>query len=325
MPKLTQDFWDAAKDVKDIRKAIDQPLGKVIADILGDKRIKQLFDEAGKLPDEYKGLPTGEAALKMGVITENTRAALLVAQAAEHTLLLAHRVGDFLGQREDRLKELNKPFRGKKPSWEIQRKRMDKIRNEIGPTLEIRDPVFEHVGSEKDPVVLQQAQGTWMTAQMYLNHEIEALREEASLPDFLGRPRTQGKDGVSGFRQVAIGFYAKAAQLLEKGGHTDAAKKFRRTAKALKKAYKPEKDATTPCGFVNSLYWSELRAVQDANIAMGDDRWSVGNEDILQKLIRLTGNLDTTNDEVKGLTEGTDEKLKVGKPLKFAPRNPVTS
>ena len=324
MSELTDNFGTASEKVRFIRKSVDQPIGMVIADILGDVRVKQLFDEAGKHPEEYAGMATGEAALKMGVITQNTKTALLVAQAAERTLLLARRMEEFFEQRDGFVKQLEDSSKGEKPRWEAQKECMNKIDEKIGPRLDVIDPVFKFVGSEKDTAVLKKAQGTWMAATLYLTHEIAAMHEQVCSPDFLGRPVSQGKEAVNGFRQAAAEFYAKAAELLEKGGHKDAAEKFALTSKSLKEAYPPEKDAPTPAGFMQSLYWSECRAVQDVNMMLNNDNCGIANEDIIKKVIQLTG-LDMTHDVVRGLMQGTDEKLKVGRPLQFSPRTPLST
>ena len=326
MSDLMGSFQGAADEVQDTRKSVDQPLGMVIAAILGDARVKKLFDEAGKHPDEYQGVPTGEAALKMGVITQNTKTALLVAQAGERTLRLMDRVGKFLEQRPELLKTLTeKTADGKDPDWQVIDERMAKIKQDIGGLVDLGDPIFKFVGSERDAVVLQQAQGTWMAAQAYLNYEARALEEEAAYAGVTGRPisTTQGDGPVAGFRQAAAGFYARASELLEKGGHKEAALKFAQVAETIKEAYSG-KDAPTPLRYVDDLLSAERRTVLDANIALEREHWSVLNEDILEKLIRLTGKPDMTNEVVQSLTAGTDEKLTVGKPLKIVPRTPVT-
>ncbi|MDD3029740.1 MAG: hypothetical protein PHS57_05625 [Alphaproteobacteria bacterium] len=67
--------------VETTRATMSKRLGEIITDVIGDARIQELFEQAGKHPDEYKDVPTGMIALDWGVITPETKTALLVAQA----------------------------------------------------------------------------------------------------------------------------------------------------------------------------------------------------------------------------------------------------
>ncbi len=117
------------------RATMGKFLGEIITAVVGTDRIQKLFEDAGKHPDEYKDVPTGDIALKLGVITPNTKTGLLMAQAAERTARLAEDIRS--GKNEEIV-----PFNDKR---------------------------FAYVGSEGDPKELQYAQALWMGAQMLHN------------------------------------------------------------------------------------------------------------------------------------------------------------
>ncbi len=110
---------DKTKDI------FSKRIGEIIEAVIGDARVRQLFDDAGKHPDEYAGKPTGLAALDLGVITPATKNALLIAQAAVRTLNAA----DCAEQA-------------------LQGKPTPNARN-------LDDDVFKHVGSDNDPESLK--------------------------------------------------------------------------------------------------------------------------------------------------------------------------
>ena len=75
------------------RADVDKRLSEIIENIIGNKRIKELFVNDGH-PATYKNKPTGMMALDSNVISQDTKTALLVAHAAECTLQLAENISN---------------------------------------------------------------------------------------------------------------------------------------------------------------------------------------------------------------------------------------
>ena len=46
-------------NVDETRGLFGKRLGEIIEGVIGDARVRELFDAAGKHPDEYEGKPTG--------------------------------------------------------------------------------------------------------------------------------------------------------------------------------------------------------------------------------------------------------------------------
>ncbi|MDD3371088.1 MAG: hypothetical protein PHE27_04595, partial [Alphaproteobacteria bacterium] len=186
-------------EIAETRSAMDLRLGEIIEAVLGDARIRELFEKAGKHPDEYKDRPTGELALKPGVIDAETKPGLLVAQAAERPYRLAIKIIEATEWPVPKGKELAD-----------------------GQTREgfvsYDDPLFKFVGSKKDPEILRYAQGIWMAAQMVYNQ---------AMPNVVDR-----EFGI-GFQVAAKELYAAASEIMGDNGHTAAAKKFMDVSAAM--------------------------------------------------------------------------------------------
>lgn len=122
-------------DVQATRELMNKPLGMIIEGVIGDARVKELFDQAGTHPSQYAGKPTGLIALDLKVITPATKTALLTAQAAERTLLLADKIEE-LEETPEKANAAN--------------------------VVSHEDKIFKFVDSA--------AQATWMGAQMVVNY-----------------------------------------------------------------------------------------------------------------------------------------------------------
>src|SRR3990172_7187237 len=280
---VAKDFYNA-QDITKTRAAMGLRLGEIISAIIGDNRIKELFGRDGKHPDEYAGQSTGEMALKLNVITPDTKTALLVAQAAERTFELAKKAGMYAQKHQafvDYYKKINERVH---PSLR------EYVDEKWAGVVEYGDPVFKFVGSERDPEMLKTAQATWMAAQIYMNHEIRSIKDDVTAGGFLGRQQTMGAEYADGFKKAAAGFYAQAARLLAKEGHAEAAAKLKAVSKAMLKHGVDNKTAPIPSRFVSRLLHQEQYGLQQANIVLGDEKWSLPKEyeDTLQKLIKLT-------------------------------------
>src|SRR6185295_17232436 len=141
MPKR----FNALAQVSETRTAMGKRLGEIIEAIIGDARVRELFDKAGKHPDEYAGKPTGMMALDLKVINQDTKTALLVAQAAERAYALAEKAAGIAAKHDEMISTGSKA--------------------NAADIVKADDPVFKFVGSDRDPPLLQRAQGTWMAAQ----------------------------------------------------------------------------------------------------------------------------------------------------------------
>src|SRR3982751_5662956 len=101
---MSDSQFNASAQVTETRTALGKRLGEIIEAIIGDTRVRELFDRAGKHPDEYAGKPTGMMALDLKVITPDTKTALLVAQAAERAYALAEKAAAVAAGYEEAIK-----------------------------------------------------------------------------------------------------------------------------------------------------------------------------------------------------------------------------
>ena len=207
--------FNASAQVTQTRASMGKRLGEIIEAIIGDTRVRELFDKAGKHPEEYEGKPTGLMALDLKVITPETKNALLVAQAAERAFTLAEKAGRIAANHDSLIAGGQKTYAP------------DIVRHD--------DPVFKFVGSDRDPPLLQLAQGTWMAAQMLLNNEISSVIGRIENSAYVANPVSQGPAAAEGFKKAAVELYGEAAKIMCGQGHYDAAAKFNGVAQALAK------------------------------------------------------------------------------------------
>lgn len=264
---LGSNFFTKATPEKETRAVFGKRLGEIIEDVIGDARIKELFEQAGKHPEEYEGKPTGLVAMDLGVISAETKTALLVAQAAERTFTLAEKAEAVASERGERVKQKNK----------VSEK----------DCVEYDNEVFKYVGSERDPQILQQAQGTWMAAQMLYNNEVGAINDKITNPGYLGGPVSQGPGAADGFKGAAATLYGKAAEMLEKEGHKGAAEKLDAVSKSLAK--EANGGGSSPSKVMSNLAWDFARGGQDLYIVLSDPRYLDRQpiEDVFDKLAKL--------------------------------------
>jgi hypothetical protein len=205
--------FNASAQVAQTRAAMGKRLGEIIEAIIGDARVRELFDKAGKHPEEYEGKPTGLMALDLKVITPDTKNALLVAQAAERAYMLAEKAGRIAANHDSLIAGGAKTY---------------------APDIVAHDdPVFKFVGSDRDPPLLRRAQGTWMAAQMLLNNEIQSVIGRIENAAYVANPVSQGPAAGEGFKQAAVELYGEAAKIMCGQGHYAAAAKFNGVAQAL--------------------------------------------------------------------------------------------
>lgn len=174
------------------RFSFGRKIGEIITDIIGDARLQQLMEAGGHALPENKDKPSGQIALEMGVITPDTKTALLVAQAAERTLRLAEQ---FEGLNVKNAPDANKEAR------------------------HYNDEVFKFVGSDRDPAILQKAQAIWQIATIaYRALILSHLNNEAYIPCYC-----DVKVLAPSLKESARDLYSAAKDMLAQEGHTEAA------------------------------------------------------------------------------------------------------
>lgn len=267
--KFDASKFDAkATPEKETRAVFGKRLGEIIESVIGDGRIKELFEQAGKHPDEYEGKPTGLVAMDLGVISAETKTALLVAQAAERTFTLAEKAEATAAMREEALNS-----RKKVPDDGYTRH---------------TDEVFKYVGSARDPQILQQAQGTWMAAQMLFNNEVEAINGRIEHIGMVGGSVSVGVEAADGFKAAAAALYGKAGEMLAKEGHKDAAEKLDAVSKALAKDVKGGGPA--PDKVMEKIAERYRQGGEEMYQVLSDPRYLQRDpiEDVFDKLAKLT-------------------------------------
>lgn len=272
---MNSKFIDPA-EVDKTRESFGKRLGEIIEDVIGDKRIRELFID-GKHPVEYEGKPTGLMALDLKVISEDTKTALLIAQAAERTLQLAEKAEKCLNyhsvetipDEEDIVAIVEKHPDFKK--WD--------------------HTDFKFVGSERDPASLQRAQATMMTAQLFMNAALKSVAGHYPLTHAECYAGDYAGNYTDEFKKAAVGFYKEAADILKKDGHKDAANKLAHVSIYMDNLYTKEKlnnpmiksRHMSPLNFLKNQSWLDNYIARTNNTELAPDYKAV-----LEKLIKLT-------------------------------------
>ncbi len=235
-------------NVDKTKEIFTKRLGEIIEDVIGDARVRQLFDDAGKHPDQYAGKPTGLAALDLGVITPATKSALLTAQAAVRTLIAAD--------------DAEQALRGRQTPI---------ARN-------FDDDVFKYVGSDNDPDTLKRAQATWMIAEHYHGEVKPGLLSYA----FHHRRRYEldnySSEGLETLRASARDSLKDASDILFQEDHLKAANEVGALAHSVvvnERKVSPQGPGIildTTLGYANA----EIRAASD--VSLSAQFWEVPTE-----------------------------------------------
>jgi len=286
--------FNGATTVGKTRAAMNGFMGEIIADVIGETRVKELFDAAGKHPDEYKDKPTGQIALELGVITPETKNALLVAQAAERTLLAAAKARNLATEHKNLVESGAK----------IDSKTLGII--EYGS--EAYEKTFKFVGSPRDPDILKAAQSTNQAAQLYLGHEARAIKEHYHTD----APLSVGPKFADGLEQAAKRYYQTAADMLAKEGHTQAAERIANVAKSLRNT---AKDAPVPSSLMDQIIVNE-RASNDwgnkAAMEQGYPGFSL-NENYVGELKKVRDLTKLGQPATKAAAPTTKQKKELGR------------
>jgi hypothetical protein len=244
-----KDFNNAV-EIGKTRSVMNNFLGEIITQVVGNDRVQKLF-EGQSIPEDLAGKSTGEIALKLGVITPDTKTGLLVAQAAERTLRLAEKIEALsITPVEDKEKR-------------------EALYTSLS-YVQMDSPVFKFVGSENDPDVLKSAQATWMAAQMYLNNEIDAVLYVSPFP-LEQRVAAAGKGFVDGLKKKAADDYARASFMLEGEGHDDAVARLSAVSAHISAGIK-NPASPSPQTLVETLLFNEAWSVGETNQQFG--MWS---------------------------------------------------
>lgn len=247
---MASQCFNNAVEIGKTRSVMNSFLGEIITQVVGNDRVQKLF-EGQSVPDDLAGKSTGEIALKLGVITPDTKTGLLVAQAAERTLRLAEKIEALsITPVEDKAAR-------------------EALYASLG-YVQMDNPVFKFVGSERDPDVLKSAQATWMAAQMYLNNEIDAVLFVSPFPLEQG-VTSVGKDFVEGLKIKAAQDYARASLMLGGEGHEDAVARLDAVSQEIRKSIK-NAAAPSPQDLVKKLRTNEEWSVGVTNQQFG--MWS---------------------------------------------------
>jgi hypothetical protein len=274
---LTTPSFDV-NSVAATREALGKRLGEIITELIGDDRIQKLFEAAGKHPDEYKDQPTGDIALKLGVISPKTKNALLILQAGERAYAMSD-LAEYIVVNLDQLEKEQKT-----PS----------VGNYI---KDLFHPDYRYVGSEKDEVSVKFAQSVMMLSQATLNEEDHSL-----YLDILGDQRgahydpfreafSRGVERPQGLKKAAAELFITGGRMLVEEGHIEAAQR----AKAVFYALMVKKEGLpTPESIAVDFLSNFNRGTLNIAIGCNDSRYidypeKYSGEVLFEKLIKLSG------------------------------------
>ncbi|HEX2752714.1 MAG TPA: hypothetical protein VHP34_06350 [Alphaproteobacteria bacterium] len=296
------------KTAVDIREACSLRLGEMIEAVIGDSRLKDIYTAQEKYPHDTGGLSAGEMALKSGIISADTKTALLIAQAAERTLRLADKTEHFIDNVEkinqDAEDQAAKAKSRKEREIAAELKLQDKrtflqkafglysapgmtfaqrtaiksagedaviqAQKDLGRVSLKDNPQFKFLGSEGDHDLLKAAQATNLVAQMYLNNEMDNKFALKIFP-FEQGVSSAGADFVNGLRREAAKFFNDAALLMIKEGHFEAADAMRKVGKDIAKDVE-HSNAPAPAQLLTKMLDEEKSAVKNSNDALS--QWS---------------------------------------------------
>lgn len=194
-------------DVDSYRSLFDQFIGALIDSVIGGSRMSKLFE--GDLEPDQQDKSSGMVVLDLGIVTENTKVALLIAQAAERTARLAEKAMKLLGNDEKIDPE----------NWD-----------DLG-YISHDDSVFRYVGSEQDHQYLRITQASWQAAQIYFNQLLRNKSLDQEDQVFLH------DDIVFGFLKAASMGYRRAAFIMQQEGQSDIADNMDSVSIALMKKF----------------------------------------------------------------------------------------
>ncbi len=179
-----------------IRASLNKPLGELIYDVTGSPFVQQFYAAKKDI-----SIPAGQIAENLGVIDGDIKTALLLAQAAERVLELTEQIDS-----------LYKPHRHRSGFNRVS-----------APMVPADDPIFQHIGSPKDPEIVQMAQASWQLAQIYLNLEQDGQIENPG-------ERVFSAAFIDAFKKQARGNFEHAAEMLDEKSYADAAYRLRLAA-----------------------------------------------------------------------------------------------
>lgn len=201
------------------RQALNGRIGEIITAIIGDDRLQSLF-EGKEITPESQGKPSGEIALDLGVITRKTKNALLVAQAAQRAYEAACKAEGLIDDSET-IVTLNRNTNEKQGRKTGNLLQLNPVTSGV---VSCQDPVFAYVGDARDPKELQDAQGLWMLAQMYLNKIVGDIN--LAIVDVKKPVECGGGGYITALKKMAGFSFGVAAEMLTEEGHNAAAEKI---------------------------------------------------------------------------------------------------
>lgn len=230
----------------DLRSVLANGLGEIIEYCLGQRGdLDRAQDNGGHLHN----IPIGMRAVDSGVINNDVREGLLIAQAAERTLRAVEATESFLDSSRDLL---------------LQKGRFD-WRGDIH--YDDADSVFAHIGLSFDTDELVKAQAIWHLAVMMENNEKRAVAAEIKRlsSDEDGWVISLDRLYLDGFRQAAAVYFRRAADVIEAAGQAELAAALYKIADEQKPENKAN-DQFSPQCFARKLWKTRQRAGEDDEI-----------------------------------------------------------
>lgn len=258
------EFNRASDDIAKTRKAMNGFIGEIITTVIGQDTLQKIFEEPEHNQEWIKlnqeNTPSGVIALKLGIVNQDVKNALLVAQAAERTALNAERTEVVM--------------KGAKP--------------ESDWPLSFTSDTFKYVGSERDPKSLQESQATWQVSQIVLCHTNHYAHGEKDGSVNAGCYIVPRQELVDSLKKASAHYYTVAANTLAENGFGEAATKLKSVAASVLPVNHRE-ITVTPHDIAAEFEFTEQSYIKDMYIVLGSDHYT--NDDLVklgQKLKDLT-------------------------------------
>jgi len=252
---------DTDFDANVYRAQFDQFIGALIDSVIGGSRISHMFDGDDDASDVMNDdRPAGRIVLDLGIVSEDTKTALLIAQAAERTARLAEKAMDVIGYGA-RIKYIG--------------------RSDFG-FISHDDPVFKYVGSINDHEYLRTAQASWQIAQIYLNQVINNNVLDAGDVNV-------GPLSCYGLMLVAAQGYKNAAEIIRGEGHEHVADNMDAVSSAIVQGVAPGEYPDCIAVARNIVTFYMLHSIPVGGKQISEEELEQDREVLLENVKRLMG------------------------------------
>lgn len=195
------------------------------------------------------------AVLKLDQVSDRAVSAIRVAQAAEHVAQLASQAASFAASGPQ--------------SVRVHCERESIFPSRLQAETIFTEADFESIGAPDLPQTEMRAKALEMAAQLYLNNEIQAIRDAINDPADVGGALSLGADAASGFRSVAKGLLLQSAETLRQEGHADLARKVA----ALGWDIRTAQVKIAPYEVMAELLWNHHKGNQNLMTFLSDPRY----------------------------------------------------